>query len=77
MKIINVIEYADDTILSVKSFPILPTDIEQDVVNQAEKLFADKAKENGLKDDDLQFCLDEGRFSEGRGGYQVYLTWSE
>lgn len=79
-RIVNVIELSDNSILGLHTF-VIPEGVEphskeeQKVVDKAEKLFASIAKENGMNDDDLEDCLDNG-FYEIDNTYKVAIHWS-
>ena len=75
-KIINVIELADSSVIGMKSFPLIHNDGKEyaKIVNEAEKLFIEKAVLNGAKDKDIETYLKLGRFS--RDGYAVEIVWS-
>ena len=74
--IINVIEVIDNTVTSVESF-ILPNSkmkAYKKVIEDAENLFIEKAKENEMSDDESEGALDDGYYKNG--DYTVYLSWS-
>jgi len=75
MKIINVIEVVDGTILSVDSIVIPDDSQEKERVAVAEKLFSDKAKENGASENDMEDLIEDGNYVQG--DYSVFLTWSD
>jgi hypothetical protein len=66
---VNVIEYADDSILGVTSF----TDNEEGN-KEAEAIFRQVAKENGMEDVDAESFVEDGYFEQGT--YQVFITHS-
>jgi hypothetical protein len=70
MQTVNVVEYVNDSVLSVHAFS------DDEVGNkEAEEVFIRCAKENGADQKDLDdFALEDG-FYEG-GEYQVFLTHS-
>jgi len=77
MRIINIIESTMDTpILSIESFGIFEEQLSQEVVDQAEKLFKDKAIENGANEDDIDDDIENGYYSR-RDGYTVSIVWSD
>ncbi len=70
---VNVIEYVDGTIQSVRSF----ADIKQGN-KEAEDVFAACVRENAgqaFTDEELGEFMDDGRFEEGT--YEIYITHSE
>jgi len=74
-KIINVIEVINDSISSVESF-IIPDNLqEKERVKAAEKLFSEKAIENGASKNDMEDLLDNGYYTQDN--YGVFLVWSE
>lgn len=74
-KIINVVEVIDNSVSSVESF-IIPDELqEKEIVARAEKLFTQKAQENGLGDGGVEDAVEDGYYSQG--DYYVSLTWSE
>ena len=81
MRIINVIEMVDGDFLgSIESFPIWEEQLSEDVVKKKKKLFADRAKENGADENDIESYIEDGYYdngTEGNGGhYEVFITWS-
>ncbi len=78
-EIVSVIEIINGIVSPPKSF-IIPngnSDVNRtEIVERAEKMFTDCAKENGATDDDIEEALDNGSF-DNHGGYEVLLTWSE
>ncbi len=76
MRIINIIEIVDNNVQSIESFGIHEEQLSQDVVNEAEKLFKAKAKENGciLTDEELDEVIGDGYWE--CGNYAVNLVWS-
>lgn len=83
-RIVNVIELVEGIITGIDTF-VIPTAVnahskdEQEIVDIAEKLFASKAKANGMEEDDLEACLDDGYFegfNEQSMAYKVIIHWS-
>lgn len=78
-RIVNVIELNDNVVMGIDTF-VMPDNVaphskeEQDIVDIAEKLFARIAKENGMEDDDLEACLDDGYYELDT--FKVVLQWS-
>ena len=76
MKIINVIEIIDGSVSSVESFIISTKKEEKTQVVKAEKLFADKLKENCfMSKSAMEDCIEDGYFTAG--DYFLSLTWSD
>lgn len=78
MRIINVVELSNGIIGSIKSFGVFEEEYLTDVVNNAEKYFLDRVKENcaGYNEDDEEAHLDNGQFDNDKG-YEVTIVWSE
>ena len=74
-EIINVIEMIDNSITSIESFIITNETEKQNKVDKAEKLFADKAKENGVGESSIEDLVEDGYFSSDN--YSLFLTWSD
>ena len=68
---VNVVEYADDAVLGVKSFSG-----DEAGIKEAEECFKVCIKENGenITDEEMDVCLEDGYFEQGE--YQVFLTHS-
>lgn len=77
MDVINVIEVVDNVPLGIKSFSVVDDQLISEVVNQAEQLLVEIAKENGLPDneDEIETVLSEGNYTNGN--YHVTIIWSE
>ncbi len=75
MRILNVIEIVDGSILSIDSFVINNDLEEQERVKKAETLFAKKAIENGVSESSVENCIEDGYFAQG--DYLLSLTWSD
>ena len=67
---INVIEYADDDILTVRSF-----NNTQEGQKKAMSLFKSCIKENSGTKEEIGYAVDDGKFS--KHGYQVYYIASD
>jgi hypothetical protein len=79
MTIINVIEVMEDNNLNVESFPIYEEQLERDVVEKAEELFSQKAKENGAKEEDIESYIEDGYYEpvfQPSSNYRLFLIWS-
>lgn len=79
MRIINIIETATDTaingsIIGIESFAVYEEQLSEDVVNQAENLFRQKAIENGANEDSLHYDIEDGYYTNG--SYTIYLVCS-
>jgi hypothetical protein len=78
-RIVNVIEMSDNSILGIDTF-VIPETVtphskeEQEIVEQAEKLFESIATENGMEKGDLEACLEDGCFENDT--YKVVISWS-
>lgn len=78
MEIVNVIEVINDVVSEPRSFVIPKGNNDPnrtEIVQRAEKLFIDCAKENGMEEDDEEEALDNGTYSNN-SGYEVVLSWS-
>lgn len=75
---VNVIEYVNDAVLSVRSFMDADDNerIRTEGNAEAEALFKECVKENGdnVTDEEMEACLEDGYFEQG--DYQVFLTHS-
>lgn len=69
---VNVVEYVDGTISSVRSFSD-----DEDGNKEAEELFAKIALENDFDADDVDFGLDEGVLEKDDTGYQLSIVHSQ
>ena len=67
---VNVIEYTGGAVLSLRAFSE-----DKEGNKEAQALFEKVAKDNGMDDNDLDSCLEEGLFEEG--DYQVFIVHSE
>lgn len=81
MRIINVLEIIKGIPSKIESFPIYEDQLDQEVVDEAEKLFKKMILENHSFDDEtekdeLEACLDDGCFDD-KNGYELYIIWSE
>ena len=73
-EIVNVVEIFGGILSGIDSFVITNKKTKTKIVELAEKKFADKAKENGMKSKDLEICLDKGVFENEN--YSVCVSWS-
>lgn len=75
MRIINVFEMVGGAFCgSLESFPIWEEQLSDDVIEVAQKLFSDKAMENGAEEDDIESYLEDGHYENS--DYEVFLVWS-
>jgi len=76
MRILNVIEVVDNTVIGVESFPIIEEQLSEEIVEKAEELFKKKAVENGYDstEEDDSYLLDDGRWENL--DYAIHLYWS-
>jgi hypothetical protein len=79
MRIINIIETATDTainggIIGIESFGVYEEQLSEDVVQEAENLFRQKAIENGANEDDLDDAIEDGYYTNG--SYTISIVWS-
>lgn len=76
MQIVNVVEIINGNLSSIESFPISILEEKYQVEN-AEKLFIKKVRENStqldIEDEEL---LDDAYWSDN-SGYEVMISWSE
>ncbi len=79
MRILNVIEQNDDSILSCRSFVIKDTSkSDEKKILEAEQHFIQCARENGIKSEEEEMvALEDGYFNVGDGEYAVKLVWSD
>ena len=80
MNILNVVEVEGNHGVKITSFVFREDSVRRDYVNkrrvnEAEKLFLSIAEENGMKEEESSFCLEQGMFE--RGNYKLFLKWSE
>lgn len=76
MRVVSIIESTiDNPVLSIESFGVFEEQLSDDVVEQAEKLFREKAMENGANEDDVDIDIENGHYST-RDGYTVTIVWS-
>ena len=75
-QVINVTEMNNGNLLSVTSFIVKDENSKKGIklISESEKLFADKARENGIREEDVYDCLEDGNFSNGT--YSLTLSWS-
>jgi hypothetical protein len=66
---VNVVEYANDALLSVRSFTETPEGNEE-----AEGLFRSLAQENGIDADEIEVGLEDGWVESG--DYQLFISHS-
>ena len=79
MRIINIIETATDTainggIIGIESFGVYEEQLSEDVVQQAENVFREKAIENGADEDILDDAIEDGYYTSG--SYTISIVWS-
>ena len=79
MRIINIIETATDTtisggIIGIESFGVYEEQLSEDVVQQAENVFREKAIENGADEDILDDAIEDGYYTNG--SYTISIVWS-
>lgn len=81
MRIINVIEACDNTILGVESYGVFEEQLSDDVVEQAEESFRKKVLANGgpMDEEQLESYVEDGYFKDGDFGdiYSVSIVWSD
>lgn len=69
----------DGTIIGIDTF-VIPEGVEphskeeQKIVAVAEKLFGEMAAENGMDEDELEPCLDDGFYENGT--FKLIIHWS-
>lgn len=76
IEIVNVIEIINGIASIPKSFIIQNEVNRTQIVEIAEKLFLECAKENGMDDEEKEESLDNGSY-DNQSGYEVLLNWSE
>ncbi len=75
MRVINVIESTkQNPVMSIESFGVYEEQLSQNIVDEAERLFEMKAKENGVAEEELESALDDGYY--GNGDYTLSIVWS-
>jgi hypothetical protein len=80
MRVINVITIENDVIQDIESFGIFEEQLSQEVVEKAEALFLQKAREYGWTEDEISEAdlLDDGRYETEFTVYaNVNICWSE
>lgn len=79
MRIINVITMSAGVIDNVHSFAIYEEQLSQEVVDKAEALFMEKAREFGFDEDEHEAdILSDGWFESEYGSYPaVAIVWSD
>jgi len=81
MRVVNVIETSDYTILGVESFPIFEEQLSQDVIEEAKENFRKKVLENGgpMDDEQMEEYVEDKYFRQGDFGdiYTVSIVFSE
>lgn len=77
MRILNIVEIADNTLISVTSYPIVDEFNEKEIVERAEADFLSVCREMGADEEECtdDYLLEEAVFRESNN--KVYLTWSE
>lgn len=76
MRIINVVEISENSVMGVKSYPIEEDQLSQEIVERAEEEFIKLCRDNGAREiytDEI--LLDDAIFMNGT--YSVCLTWSD
>lgn len=68
---VNVIEYTDDHIIGLHSYPDTP-----EGNKAAEKLFASICKDNDVTGEDLDSCLEDGLCESSDGSWRVVIFHS-
>jgi len=74
METINVIEIVDNVVIGIESFLIEDEQLKNHIVEQAESRFRACAVENGAKEPELEYHLDDGYYTNEN--YGLCLTWS-
>jgi len=81
MRVINVIEVVENSVVGVESFGVFEEQLSQEVVEKAEELFLKKVEEfigEPLTDEDKEAYLDDAYYADGtKGYYYVCISWSD
>lgn len=75
MRIINVVEMVDNSIISLRSYLIEEDQLSQEVIERAEEDFSNCAIENGCSEDEVDDFVENGNYLNDN--YSVFLTWSD
>ena len=77
MRIINIVEIADNSLIGVISYPIVDEFNEKEIVERAEEDYLRICREQGANEEEYgdEYLLDECNYDNGT--YSVCLTWSE
>lgn len=80
MRVINIIEVVENSVVGIESFGVFEEQLSQEVVDQAEELFLKKIEEfigEPLNDDDRERYLEDAYYADGtKGYYSVCISWS-
>lgn len=80
MRVINVIEILQGTIMGIESFGVFEEQLVDDVVECMEEHFLKCIKKHSmdeeLLEEDIEEYLDNGYFSDDNG-YEVSIIWSD
>jgi hypothetical protein len=74
METINLIEIVDNMPIGIKSFSVPDIQLSGQVSAEAEEEFKKIALENGMKEEDWDFWLEEGHFI--KDNYSIWIIWS-
>lgn len=81
MRVINVVEIVENTLVGIESFGVFEEQLVQDVVDKAEELFLKKVEEfigEPLSEEDKETYLDNAYYADGtKGYYYVCISWSD
>lgn len=79
MKVINVIEVVNNSVISVVSFGVVENQFAGDVMKEAEELFEAKVRENGYTEDEqmppIETFIEDGEYHFD--DYSVSILYSE
>jgi len=82
MRVINVIEVVENSVVGIESFGVFEEQLSQEVVEKAEKCFTDKIREfiGGDETDEqyIEDALENGYYADStKGYYYVCISWSD
>ena len=77
MRVINVVEIIENSVLGITSFGVFEEQLSQDVVEQAEKHYISCCRENGATEEEHtdEDLIDMETYENG--SYSVCIHWSD
>jgi len=82
MRVINVIEVVENSVVGIESFGVFEEQLSQEVVDKAEECFTKKVREfiGGDETDEavIEEALENGYYADAtKGYYYVCISWSD